>query len=122
MEAKATLKCLLEDRAMLQQQLDNSNELTEDDLKQLQEEIDMRSIQIQDLQQKILDSDEDTKTKNRFDNIQTMGEAKYALKSILEQTGDLIKKSVQNNSKLHELQDAHEDVFIWNLIYGYIFK
>ena len=60
-EAATTLDGLLEDRAMLQEQLnklkENPNE-GESQLKSLEEDIELRSVQIQDLQQKILDSEE----------------------------------------------------------------
>lgn len=61
-EAEVTLAGLLEDRATLQHQLDelkNNSELAENaEIKTIEEDIELRSVQIQDLQQKLLDSDE----------------------------------------------------------------
>lgn len=62
MEAESTLTDLLEDRATLQHQLDElkANPETAEcpEIKSLEEDIELRSVQIQDLQQKVLDSDE----------------------------------------------------------------
>lgn len=62
-EAEATLKVLLEDRATLQHQLDqlknNGDADDSADVKSIEEDLELRSVQIQDLQQKLLGSDED---------------------------------------------------------------
>lgn len=63
LDAQLTLNGLLEDRALLHNQLDNLKKEAHEDspeIKQLEEDIALRSTQIQDLQQKILDSDEGT--------------------------------------------------------------
>lgn len=61
-EAEVTLAGLLEDRATLQRQLDALNEnphsLDQSHIRNIEEDIELRSVQIQDLQQKILDLDE----------------------------------------------------------------
>lgn len=66
-EAEATLSGLLEDRAILKQQLDELKRDPEtaegEQVKMLEEDIELRSLQIQDLQQKLLDSNEGTGTK-----------------------------------------------------------
>lgn len=63
LEAQLTLNGLLEDRAILHKQLDELKSMPDIDednleLKQLEDDIALRSTQIQDLQQKILDSNE----------------------------------------------------------------
>lgn len=57
-DAKAALNILLEDRANLQSKLNNEpNEESEEHL-QTKHEIQLRSLQISELQQKLLDCDE----------------------------------------------------------------
>lgn len=60
-EAQATLTYLLDDRANRQEDLDklrSSEDVQSSQIQQLEEEIELRSVQISDLQQKILDFDE----------------------------------------------------------------
>lgn len=61
-EAEATLKQLLEDRAAMQQQLNelknNPDTANSPECKNVEDELELRSVQIQDIQQKLLDSDE----------------------------------------------------------------
>lgn len=60
MEAEATLKQLLDDRATLRQQLDelkaNPETADSEECKVIEDDLELRSIQIQDIQQKIMDS------------------------------------------------------------------
>ncbi|XP_044263818.1 chromosome-associated kinesin KIF4A isoform X2 [Tribolium madens] len=112
-EAEATLKGLLEDRATLQQQLDklreNPENLDESQVQEIESDMEMRSVQIQDLQQKLLDSEEENK-KSKFDNIQTMGEAKFAIKILLEQAAELKASEVMAKNKWIETQVALNDI------------
>ncbi|XP_015836868.1 chromosome-associated kinesin KIF4A isoform X2 [Tribolium castaneum] len=111
-EAEATLKGLLDDRATLQQQLDKLRDdpenLDESQVQEIESDIEMRSVQIQDLQQKLLDSEEENK-KSKFDNIQTMGEAKFAIKILLEQAADIKASEVSAKNKMIETQAALGD-------------
>ncbi|RZC35221.1 chromosome-associated kinesin KIF4A, partial [Asbolus verrucosus] len=111
-EAEATLTGLLEDRATLQEQLDklkeNPEAASQAQIQAIEEDIELRSVQIQDLNQKILDSDEDNK-KSRLDNIQTMADAKFALKILLEQTADIKKSEVAMKAKVIEAQAAQNE-------------
>ncbi|XP_076446385.1 chromosome-associated kinesin KIF4A-like isoform X13 [Babylonia areolata] len=54
----------------------------------LSTEIELRNVQIQDLQQKICDADQEMKTKSMWESLHTMVEAKCALKWLLEQAVD----------------------------------
>lgn len=60
--AESTLKMLLNDRAILKQQLDemraDPKKATDEAIKSVEEDIEIRTVQIQDLQTKILDADE----------------------------------------------------------------
>ncbi|GJQ81405.1 kinesin-4B [Trypoxylus dichotomus] len=113
LDAQLTLNGLLEDRALLHKQLDQlKSEVDEDspDVKQLEDEIALRSTQIQDLQQKILDSDEGSKTQNRFDNIQTMGDAKQALKTLFDAVATIKKSTFATENKLQELENVNAEM------------
>ncbi|KAJ8937403.1 hypothetical protein NQ314_011889 [Rhamnusium bicolor] len=113
-EAEATLTGLLEDRATLQHQLDKlrANLETADtsECKSMEEDIELRSVQIQDLQQKLLDSNEENKSKTRFDKFQSMSEAKFALKVLFEQAGEIQKEKIQMQIKLNELQESYNEI------------
>ncbi|KAI4467083.1 chromosome-associated kinesin kif4a-related [Holotrichia oblita] len=109
LDAQLTLNGLVEDRALLHNQLDDlKKEVDEDspEIKQLEEDIALRTTQIQDLQQKILDSDEDSKVLNRFDNIQTMSDAKLGLKSLFDAVAAIKKGGFACESKIQELENV----------------
>ncbi|KAF5297092.1 hypothetical protein FQA39_LY02672 [Lamprigera yunnana] len=113
-DAEATLTHLLEDRTTLQSQLnvlkENSQFGESDEIKQLQEDIELRSTQIQDLQQKVLDSDQGNKSKTRWDNIQTMGEAKAALKFIFDLSADIRRSDINSGFKYNELSSNYDEI------------
>ncbi|KRT84686.1 Kinesin, partial [Oryctes borbonicus] len=113
LEAQLTLNGLLEDRALLHKQLDNLKaEVDEDspDVKQLEEEISLRSTQIQDLQQKILDSAEESKSQSRFDGLQTMGDAKQALKVLFDTVTSIKKSTFANENRIQELENVNAEM------------
>lgn len=64
LQAQATLQSLMDDRANLNEQITNlkadSDLVDTTQLQQLEDDIELRSVQIADLQQKILDFDEGT--------------------------------------------------------------
>uniref|UniRef100_A0A4W5MSV3 Kinesin family member 4 n=1 Tax=Hucho hucho TaxID=62062 RepID=A0A4W5MSV3_9TELE len=72
--AKVRVSGVLELEASLSKQVDN-----------LGTEINLRSAQIADLQQKVLDADNEGRLKQRWDNITTMVEAKCALKVLMSE-------------------------------------
>ncbi|XP_017775490.1 PREDICTED: chromosome-associated kinesin KIF4 [Nicrophorus vespilloides] len=116
-EATATLETLIEDRGTLQHQLeslkasdDAHTETKIGEIHHLEDDIELRSAQIQEIQQKILDSDEENKCKTRFDNIQTMGEAKYTLKALFELTAEIKKKEASKEFKLNDLQSHQSEL------------
>lgn len=60
-ELEVTLSGLLEDRALLQKQLDTLHSTSSPDsteIKNLEYDIELRTVQIQDMQQKLLDADD----------------------------------------------------------------
>ncbi|KAL1514028.1 hypothetical protein ABEB36_003355 [Hypothenemus hampei] len=110
-EVRTTLSDLLEDRATLQQQLDEMKAIPEmndsTEMKTVAEDIELRSIQIQDLQQKLLDSDEASKSKIRFDVIQGMAEAKHALRSLFDHAAEYRRKEL---TAIKERNEARETI------------
>ncbi|XP_060536642.1 chromosome-associated kinesin KIF4 isoform X2 [Cylas formicarius] len=109
-ELETTLGGLLDDRAILQQQLNelmkNPETAESNETKTIKDDIELRSVQIQDLQLKLVDFDEE-KPKIRFDGIQSMAEAKYALKFLFEQSEQFFKKYVQCKNKCSELMEIN---------------
>ncbi|XP_066154773.1 chromosome-associated kinesin KIF4A isoform X2 [Euwallacea fornicatus] len=113
-EVDATLSGLIEDRATLQRQLDDlkSNPDTAESVeaKNIEEDIVLRSVQIQDLQQKILDTGEENRGKPRFDVVQTMVEAKYALSNLFEQAAEYQRSHVHTKREMAEYQEREKEL------------
>jgi kinesin family protein 4/21/27 len=80
----------------------------EEDLKQLQRDTDLRNAQIADLQQKILDSDQENKSKTRWDTVQSMADAKCALKHLFELASEMKRDVSNKESKCEDIASAHQ--------------
>lgn len=52
----------------------------------------------------------ENKSKTRFDTIQSMVEAKFALRSLFDQAAEYHKGGIQTKRELSELQDAFKEV------------
>ncbi|XP_021262215.1 chromosome-associated kinesin KIF4A isoform X2 [Numida meleagris] len=72
-------------------------------IESLETEMELRSAQIADLQQKLLDADNGDRAKQRWDNIATILEAKCALKYLL---GELVSSKVQESKLESSLQQS----------------
>ncbi|KAM6322964.1 chromosome-associated kinesin KIF4A [Podargus strigoides] len=72
-------------------------------IESLETEMGLRSAQIADLQQKLLDADNGDRAKQRWDNIATILEAKCALKYLL---GELVSAKVQESKLESSLQQS----------------
>uniref|UniRef100_A0A8C9F3J3 Kinesin family member 4A n=1 Tax=Pavo cristatus TaxID=9049 RepID=A0A8C9F3J3_PAVCR len=72
-------------------------------IESLETEMELRSAQIADLQQKLLDADNGDRVKQRWDNIATILEAKCALKYLL---GELVSSKVQESKLESSLQQS----------------
>ncbi|XP_007507670.1 chromosome-associated kinesin KIF4A isoform X2 [Monodelphis domestica] len=138
-EAKRHLNDLLEDRKMLAQDLvqlkqkkdagENpppklrrrtysladlqcyeSDDSVTKQIESLETEMELRSAQIADLQQKLLDADSEDRARHRWENIATILEAKCALKYLI---GELVASKVQNSkleSHLKQSKDCCSDL------------
>lgn len=122
-EAERTLKSLIEEKKLILQEKDElEKQLNENDgeteeviqekrnrMKEILEDIELRDAQISDMRQKIQDSDQENKSKTRFDAIQSMVDAKCALKCLFEITADykkeLLAKDCEQRDKINALHD-----------------
>ncbi|XP_067664129.1 chromosome-associated kinesin KIF4A-like [Haliotis asinina] len=75
----------------------------------LETEIELRNIQISDLQQKIVDADQDSKGKSAWESLHTMMEAKCGLKWLLEQAVSAKADISITKTELKEAQATNED-------------
>lgn len=123
-EAQASLPILCEYRQNLKEQLDLAKQQQPDSpiIQQLEEEIELRSLQIANTNQIIFDSDEglyfrfhffmmityfsytESKGKVRWERIQSIAEAKTALKLMMEVIGETAKEKSIAKSQISALQ------------------
>lgn len=121
-DAERTLQQLLEDRATLNSQLNELNNIIKDEktspeyredaekeIAQVKQELDLRNAQIADLQQKILDSDQENKSNTRWDVVQSMADAKAALKHVFNLAADIRREAILKDYSLKELQQNYEN-------------
>ncbi|XP_053436903.1 chromosome-associated kinesin KIF4A [Nycticebus coucang] len=73
-------------------QVSNSEDSITKQIESLETEMELRSAQIADLQQKLLDAESEDRTKQRWENIATILEAKCALKYLI---GELVSSKIQ---------------------------
>ncbi|CAH2045779.1 unnamed protein product, partial [Iphiclides podalirius] len=117
-EAEKSLEELMEYRAWITEQIENLRNSTDDEgnrkkIAELEDDLAMRKAQISDLQQKILTADQENKSRTQWDNIQSMLEAKVALKCLFELLVDT-KRELQNQSdkgfqaRYEEIKEAHD--------------
>lgn len=108
---------LIEDRAVISQQLENAVESlktaspveekrVKHEIKQLKEDLQLRSAQIADINQKILDSDQENKAKTRWESIQSMVDAKYALKYLFQNAVEFKKDVAMKEYTVEELEET----------------
>ncbi|XP_073950659.1 kinesin-like protein 3A isoform X3 [Choristoneura fumiferana] len=117
-EAEKSLEELMEYRAWITEQIENlrnapDNEESRQKMAELEDNLALRKAQISDLQQKILTADQENKSRTQWDNIQSMLEAKVALKCLFDLLVDA-KKELQNQSekgyqaRYEEVKEAHD--------------
>ncbi|XP_026734697.1 chromosome-associated kinesin KIF4 isoform X3 [Trichoplusia ni] len=117
-EAEKSLEELMEYRAWITEQIENLRNSTDDaanrkKIAELEDDLALRKAQISDLQQKILTADQENKSRTQWDNIQSMLEAKVALKCLFELLVDA-KRELQNQSekgfqsRYEEIKEAHD--------------
>ncbi|XP_046605558.1 chromosome-associated kinesin KIF4-like isoform X1 [Neodiprion virginianus] len=113
-DAERSLERLMQDRALLTTTLTKikANKDKYDaatyakQISELTEDLQLRSAQIADLQQKILASDQENKTKTRWNQIQTMIDAKCALKTLFDIAAE---KSRSQYAKTYQYDELMEE-------------
>ncbi|XP_048486107.1 chromosome-associated kinesin KIF4 isoform X2 [Plutella xylostella] len=117
-EAERSLEELMEYRAWITEQLERLRNSTDEEanrkkMQELEDDLALRKAQISDLQQKIITADQENKSRTQWDNIQSMLEAKVALKCMFELLVDA-KRELANQSekgyqaKYEEIKEAHD--------------
>lgn len=110
---------LVEDRALICQQLQELKDTMKsvsaseaESLKQevcrLKEDMELRSAQISDINQKILDSDQENKAKTRWDAVQSMMDAKIALKYLFDHAVELKKDVAMKEYTIEEMEETYK--------------
>ncbi|XP_059058247.1 chromosome-associated kinesin KIF4A isoform X2 [Achroia grisella] len=121
-EAEKSLEELMEYRAFITEQIESLRNSTDDEanrkkIAELEDDLALRKAQISDLQQKILTADQENKSRTQWDNIQSMLEAKVALKCLFELLVDS-KRELQNQSekgyqtRYEEIKEAHDRLMV----------
>ncbi|XP_047474960.1 chromosome-associated kinesin KIF4-like isoform X2 [Penaeus chinensis] len=122
-QAKQSLENLMDDRKTISDQINKAKrqlrngQLTEDltteletKIKNLENDLQLRTAQINDLQSKIMDGDEDAASKKRFDSMQSMVEAKCALSYLFEVAAKGQVNTAAREADLKDLQSQYEEV------------
>ncbi|CAK1552322.1 unnamed protein product [Leptosia nina] len=112
-EAEKSLEELMEYRAWITEQIEylrnsSDNESNRKKLEELEDDLALRKAQISDLQQKILTADQENKARTQWDKIQSMLEAKVALKCLFELLVEA-KRELQNQSE-KGFQSRYEEI------------
>ncbi|XP_038206709.1 chromosome-associated kinesin KIF4 [Zerene cesonia] len=112
-EAEKSLEELMEYRAWITEEIENlrngpDSEGSRKKIAELENDLALRKAQISDLQQKILTADQENKARTQWDNIQSMLEAKVALKCLFELLVDA-KRELQNQSE-KGFQSKYEEI------------
>ncbi|XP_063539337.1 chromosome-associated kinesin KIF4 isoform X2 [Cydia strobilella] len=121
-EAEKSLEELMEYRAWITEQIEflrkgPDNEENQQKITELEDNLALRKAQISDLQQKILTADQENKSRTQWDNVQSMLEAKVALKCLFDLLVDA-KKELQNQSekgyqaRYEEIKEAHDRLLV----------
>ncbi|XP_050460223.1 chromosome-associated kinesin KIF4 [Cataglyphis hispanica] len=104
-EADCSLKRLMQDRASLVHQLEQlkkNGDANEEELATVAEFIELRNAQIADLQQKILESDQETRENTRWNMIHTIADAKVAFKTLFHIMAQDKKQQCYKNIEFKE--------------------
>lgn len=112
-DAKYSLEKLKKDRALLSQNLseleqlykNNSSKQIKDQIKDLGDYIELRNVQISELQQKIIEADEENRKNAPWKSIQTLGDARIVIDTLTE---GFIECENKFNMKCHEYDELME--------------
>lgn len=130
-QAKHSLESLVADRKVISEQLnkvkrqlklgntlDNLDVSTKASLEvkesNLKNDLQLRTAQMNELQAKLLEDDEDTIQKKRFESMQSMGEAKIALQYLFDKATTNRANFATKDADFKELQIQYEDMMRTN--------
>lgn len=113
-DAKIAMQSLMNDRGLLTERLMNlkamvnKNDSIDDEIRQLEEDLEMRNTQIADIRQKIMQTDLEAKMKSIPENFVTVPELKtamgYVIRALLESREDF----TTTKTKAEDLKIAYE--------------
>ncbi|XP_012268166.2 chromosome-associated kinesin KIF4 [Athalia rosae] len=112
-DAERSLERLMQDRALLTSTLSkikaNKHKYDaityEKQITELSEDLQLRNAQISDLQQKILASDQENKTKTRWNTIHSITDARTALKTLFDLAAETRKSQYAKSYQYDELME-----------------
>ncbi|KOC66714.1 Chromosome-associated kinesin KIF4A [Habropoda laboriosa] len=110
-DAEYSLEKLMQDRASLTCMLEkfrNNDDANENKIAELMEFLDLRNAQITDLQQKIVESDQESRTYTRWQKMHTMDDARSALKILFKHIAEDRRKQCVKESAYNELLEKYE--------------
>ncbi|CAB0007628.1 unnamed protein product [Nesidiocoris tenuis] len=124
-QAQRSLDNLIQDRAALKKQLNCIMESLKDpsisqeekaklhqDMKDIEDDLAMRSAEIGDLQQKLSDIHQDDAARANWDIVQTMTDAKFAITHVMSLASEKVKDCMNATQKLTETKvNSYEDAF-----------
>lgn len=86
----------------------NKTSLIEEEIKTLEEDLEMRNAQITDMRAKLMETDLDAKMKNIPDNFTTIPELRIAMSYILRALLDSREDFITNKAKAEDLKTAYD--------------
>ncbi|BET02482.1 KISc [Nesidiocoris tenuis] len=117
-QAQRSLDNLIQDRAALKKQLNCIMESLKDpsisqeekaklhqDMKDIEDDLAMRSAEIGDLQQKLSDIHQDDAARANWDIVQTMTDAKFAITHVMSLASEKVKDCMNATQKLTETKE-----------------
>jgi len=113
-DAKNAMQSLMNDRGMLLERLQNlkstvnKNNAIEEEIKQLEEDLEMRNAQITDMRAKLMETDLDAKMKNIPENFTSIPELRIAMTYILRALLDSREDFITNKTKAEDLKTAYD--------------
>ncbi|XP_071860404.1 kinesin-like protein 3A [Bombus fervidus] len=110
-DAEYSLEKLMQDRASLACMLEkfqNDDDVNGTKIAELTEFLDLRNTQITDLQQKIVESDQESRAHTRWQKVHTMEGAKIALELLFKHVTESRRKQCVKEYEYNELQGKYE--------------
>lgn len=113
-DAKIAMQSLMNDRGLLNQRLlnlkstVNKNDEIENEIKQLEEDLEMRNTQIADIRQKVMQTDLEAKMKSIPENFNSIPEQKIAMGYIIRALLDCREDFTTTKMKAEDLKSTYE--------------